>query len=214
VVAAVLALVPARVSVAAARWSLPSGTTADAHVLGLAMDAAACAVKAGDVADPSTLVVIDYSRPSTDRRLWLFDLRTGSLVLNTLVAHGQGSGGNDAVRFSNEAETHESSLGLFVARDTNTGKNGYSLRLDGLEPGINDRARERAIVMHGAPYVSDTFAKAQGRIGRSWGCPALPLDVARAIIDRVKGGSVVFAYYPDTRWLNSSKYLGGCSRAR
>ena len=93
------------------------------------------------------------------------------------------------------------------------GKNGYSLRLDGLDRGFNDRARDRAIVMHGAPYVSEAFARAQGRLGRSWGCPALRDAVARDVIDLVKGGGLVFAYYPDPEWLSASKYLGDCAAA-
>jgi hypothetical protein len=90
------------------------------------------------------------------------------------------------------------------------GSNGYSLRLDGLESGVNDRARERAIVIHGAPYVSEATARALGRLGRSWGCPALPLSAARTIIDTIKGGSLVFAYFPDRQWLQESRFLNGC----
>ncbi len=122
----------------------------------------------------------------------------------------QGTGANLATKFSNENESHQTSLGLFVTDTAYVGKNGYSLRLDGLDEGFNDRARERAIVMHGAPYVSEAFVKANGRLGRSWGCPAVSDAVARELIDRVKGGSLVFAYYPDAEWLKTSKYLGGC----
>jgi len=100
-----------------------------------------------------------------------------------------------------------------VTRDTYVGSNGYSLQLDGLEPGFNGRARDRAIVMHGAPYVSAEFIQANGRLGRSWGCPALRDTVARDVIDRVKGGSLLFAYYPDPAWLAASKYLGSCAAA-
>jgi L,D-transpeptidase-like protein len=182
----------------------------DTQIFDLALGAAACAVRSGAVADPSTLTVIDYSKPSTAKRLWVYDLRTQSLLYEELVAHGQGSGDNFATEFSNLPETHRSSLGLFVTEDTYVGKNGYSLRLSGLDSGFNDRARERAIVMHGAPYVSEEFAGSMGRLGRSWGCPALRAPVARAIIDRVKGGSLVFAYYPDPKWLATSKYLGRC----
>ena len=159
-----------------------------------------------------TLTVIDYSRPSTEPRLWVFDLRTRALLYRELVAHGQGSGDNMATRFSNEPDTHRSSLGLFVTGDTYVGENGYSLRLTGLDEGWNDRARERAIVMHGAPYVSADFVRAHGRIGRSWGCPALREGIAREVIDRVKGGGLLFAYYPDQDWLDSSKYLR-CERS-
>lgn len=179
-------------------------------VFDLALNAATCAVRAGKVSNPKTLTVIDYSRPSTQERLWVIDLATHSLLYEELVAHGQGSGGQTATLFSNQPETHRTSLGLFVTDTTYVGKNGYSLRLDGLDEGINDRARERAIVMHGAPYVSRQFVKTTGRLGRSWGCPAIRNDIAREMIDRVKGGGLVFAYYPDQQWLKSSRFLGGC----
>lgn len=179
-------------------------------VLEMALGAATCAVRSGSVDGPKTLTVIDYSKPSSERRLWVFDLRSKELLYEELVAHGQGSGANMATEFSNDDESHQTSLGLFVTRDTYVGKNGYSLRLDGLDQGINDRARERAIVMHGAPYVSEAFVKSNGRLGRSWGCPAISAAVAREMIDRVKGGGLVFAYYPDAGWIKTSKYLGGC----
>jgi hypothetical protein len=185
----------------------------DHKLFEIALKAATCAVKSGAVQDPSTLTVIDYSKPSTDRRLWVYDLRNRSLLYEELVAHGQGSGANYATMFSNAPDTHRTSIGLFVTDDTYVGRNGYSLRLNGLDEGFNDRARERAIVMHGAPYVSASFVKTQGRLGRSWGCPALSEGVARDVIDTVKGGGLVFSYYPDQDWLNSSRYLGDCAAA-
>lgn len=184
--------------------------TIETDVFDLALSAASCAVRSGAVKNPGTLTVIDYSKPSTEKRLWVFDLKARELVFEELVAHGQGSGGNMATQFSNQNETHQTSLGLFVTGDTYVGKNGYSLRLDGLDRGVNDNARERAIVMHGAPYVSDAFVKATGRLGRSWGCPAVSELVAHKMIDTVKGGGLVFAYYPDADWLKTSKFLGGC----
>jgi len=187
----------------------PVGT----DVLELAFNAASCAVRAGSVQSPATLTVIDYSKPSTEKRLWVFDMRTRAVLYEELVAHGMGTGDNLATAFSNEPDSHKTSLGLFVTEGTYVGKNGYSLRLDGLDQGFNDRARERAIVMHGAPYVSEAFAQAQGRLGRSWGCPALREAVAREVIDRVKGGNLVFAYYPDAQWLKTSQYLGDCAAA-
>ena len=182
----------------------------ETDVFEMALNAASCAVRSGAVSAPPTLTVIDYSKPSTERRLWVFDLKAKELVYEELVAHGQGSGANMATEFSNDNESHQTSLGLFVTRDTYVGKNGYSLRLDGLDRGVNDRARERAIVMHGAPYVSEAFVKANGRLGRSWGCPAVSDAVAKKLIDVVKGGGLVFSYYPDAEWLKTSKYLGGC----
>ena len=209
---------PAGVDVASAydkaAWQGAKVGSIDEDILGLALGAASCAVRSGAVAEPPTLTVIDYSRPSSVPRLWVYDLRTRSLLYEELVAHGQGSGERMATRFSNEPDTHRTSLGLFVTDDVYVGRNGYSLRLDGLDRGFNDRARERAIVMHGAPYVSPDFVRAQGRLGRSWGCPALGEGVARSVIDRVKGGSLVFAYYPDQTWLKSSKFLGGCPAAQ
>ena len=182
----------------------------ETDVLEMALGAASCAVNSGTVNAPETLTVIDYSKPSSERRLWVFDLKSKELLYEELVAHGQGSGANMATQFSNNDESHQTSLGLFVTRDTYVGKNGYSLRLDGLDRGVNDRARDRAIVMHGAPYVSESFVKANGRLGRSWGCPAISAAVAKQMIDRVKGGGLVFAYYPDAGWIKTSKYLGGC----
>ena len=182
-------------------------------VLELAFNAASCAVRAGSVQAPATLTVIDYSKPSTEKRLWVFDMRTRAVLYEELVAHGMGTGDNVASAFSNEPDSHKTSLGLFVTEGTYIGKNGYSLRLNGLDQGFNDRARERAIVMHGAPYVSEAFAQTQGRLGRSWGCPALREAVARQVIDTVKGGNLVFAYYPDAQWLKTSQYLGDCAAA-
>jgi hypothetical protein len=199
---------------AADSWGGDPPGAIDAQVLTLALHATRCAVQMGDLPDrPKTLTVIDYSKPSSEPRLWVFDLSTRALLYRELVAHGQGSGDNWATRFSNDDDTHRSSLGLFVADETYVGKNGYSLRLDGLEAGVNDRARDRAIVMHGASYVSAAFVRQQGRLGRSWGCPALSDSVAHQIIDRVKEGGAVFAYYPDQRWLRTSKYLGRCGTA-
>jgi hypothetical protein len=176
-------------------------------VLSLAMKAVECATTSGDIDAPPTLTLIDYSKPSTEPRLWVVDLRSGRTLFTELVAHGRNTGENMATRFSDTLNSHQSSLGLFVARDSYVGSNGYSLRLDGLEPGFNGRARERAIVMHGAPYVDPETAARQGRLGRSWGCPAVREAVARNIIDTVRGGGVVFSYYPEESWLTESKFL-------
>ena len=181
------------------------------NVFDLALGAASCAVKSGAVGQPRTLTVIDYSKPSSEKRMWVYDLTTRELLYEELVAHGQGTGANIATKFSNLPDSHQTSLGLFVTDETYVGRNGYSLRLDGLDKGWNDRARDRAIVMHGAPYVSPQFVKSTGRLGRSHGCPAVSEAVARQLIDRVKGGGLVFAYYPDANFLKTSKYLGGCS---
>jgi len=180
-------------------------------VLQFALGAVNCATRLGDIKAPPTLTVIDYSRPSVERRLWVFDLNDGSLLFKELVAHGKNTGENIATRFSDLMNSRQSSIGLFVTADTYVGDNGYSLRLDGLERGFNAHARERAIVMHGAPYVDGSLAATQGRIGRSWGCPALREAVARDVIDTIRGGGVIFSYYPDSHWLKSSRFLNSCA---
>jgi hypothetical protein len=179
-------------------------------VFELALGASRCAIKNGAVDKPSTLTVIDYSKPSTEPRMWVLDLDRRQLLYEELVAHGQGTGDNFATKFSNRPDSHQTSIGLFVTDDTYVGRNGYSLKLDGLEPGFNDRARERAIVMHGAPYVNKSITKSLGRLGRSHGCPAVRDAIARELIDTVKGGNLVFSYYPDAKWLQTSKFLGDC----
>lgn len=179
---------------------------ADPAVLALALEARDCA--AGDAPDAHRLAVIDYSRPSTEPRLWVFDLEQRKLLFAEHVAHGKGSGGNLPTAFSNRDGSHQSSLGLFVTGETYHGGNGYSMRMDGLEPGVNDAARDRLIVMHGAPYVDPLTAALQGRLGRSFGCPALRPAVAREVIDTLKQGQLVFAYYPDPDWIRDSRFLG------
>lgn len=171
-----------------------------------ALAAMQCAVNHG--ADPARrLAVIDYSRPSTERRLWIFDLQRKRLLLRDFVAHGRKSGENFAQAFSNRLGSHQSSLGLFRTAESYRGKHGYSLRMDGLEPGLNDLARERAIVIHGAGYVNPRWAQKHGRIGRSLGCPAVRPEVARMVVDQLKGGQFLFAWHSNQRWLKASAYL-------
>jgi len=175
-------------------------------VLELALKAYDCARSAGLV-DGGALTIIDYTLPSTARRLWVIDVAARRVVFNELVAHGVASGDIYAAAFSNQPGSRQSSLGLFRTEDTYDGQHGESLRLSGLEPGINDHAMERAIVIHGAPYVSPTFIAARGELGRSWGCPALEHGVERRVIERIKGGTALFAYYPDPHWLRTSRFL-------
>jgi hypothetical protein len=192
--------VPLAVALAAAAPS------ADPNVLKLAVAAVDCATAHG-ISPSQRLAVIDYSRASTEPRLWVFDLKRRALLYRELVAHGRNTGDNFARAFSNNLGSLQSSLGLFRTLDTYQGSNGYSLRMDGLESGVNDNALERAIVMHGAPYVTPELARTQGRVGRSWGCPAVRQGVARQMIDALKGGQFLFSYYPDQKWLGSSSYL-------
>jgi L,D-transpeptidase-like protein len=145
------------------------------------------------------LTVIDYSLPSTTKRMWVFDLASQTLLFHELVAHGRNSGEDMAKSFSNEDGSFMTSLGAFVTGATYTGKNGYSLRLRGIDPGINDRAEVRTIVVHGAPYVSDDFAHSFGRLGRSHGCPAVRTEIARELIDRIKDQTLLYAWHPSLK---------------
>ncbi len=152
------------------------------------------------------LAVIDYSLPSSEPRLWVTDLNTGALLLNDYVAHGWASGGTWPTRFSNRRGSNQSSLGAFVAGEAYVGVRGLSLRLSGLEPGINDRARERGIVIHGSPSVSSRRA-GEGNVGRTEGCPAVPMPSARTVVRLLEGGGLVYAWYPDPAFLATSRYL-------
>lgn len=181
----------------------------DPWVLDLALEASTCAAELRIAGSP-ILTVIDYSLPSTKPRLWVLDLERKKLLFREFVSHGINSGENFARLFSNREGSRQSSLGLFLTDETYYGRNGYSLRLHGLERGINHRALARTIVMHGAWYVSEDFAKENGRLGRSWGCPALEREIAPKVIDTIKEGSLLFVYYPDKAWLSSSRFLNGC----
>ena len=183
-------------------------------VLKMALQAAHTAAERGLLQRQDLLTVIDYSLPSTQPRLFVFDLVSRKLLFRELVAHGKNSGDNVPSFFSNSAGSLASSLGLFVTADPYVGGNGYSLRLKGLEEGINDMAWDRAIVMHGAQYVSKTAIKLLGRLGRSWGCPAVRPEVAHKIIDTLRGGSAVFAYYPERTWLATSAFVRGASKTQ
>ena len=183
----------------------------DTKVLDMALQARTCAAAYGDIEGDSRLAVIDYSMPSTEKRLWVFDLASGDVVFNEHVAHGQGSGGNMTTAFSNNDGSHQTSLGLFRTAETYHGGNGYSMRMDGLDVGYNDNARDRLIVMHGADYVNPAATASLGRLGRSWGCPAVRRAVAQDMIDLLKDGQLLFSYYPEQEWIDSSRFLN-CDR--
>lgn len=163
--------------------------------------------KSGQLANDHIISIADFSQPSSKKRLFVIDLDQAKVVFNTYVAHGVNSGGATASQFSNRPESNQSSLGFYETRSTYIGGNGYSLRLDGLEPGINDNANRRAIVMHGAAYVSETLIHSQGYIGRSWGCPALPEKLHKPIIDKIKNGTCLFIFSPDKNYLNHSRII-------
>ena len=177
----------------------------DRGVLALAVEARSCAVRHGEVDDDARLAVIDYSKPSTQPRLWVFDVAADQLLFHEYVAHGQGSGENIATRFSNRDGSHETSLGLYRTAETYMGGNGYSMRMDGLDAGFNDHARARAIVMHGADYVDPVQASARGRLGRSFGCPAVRREIAKVVIDSLKQRQLLFAFGNDAAWLRNGQ---------
>jgi len=153
----------------------------------------------------SVITVVDFNKSSRDKRMWIIDLVEKHLLINTWVAHGQGSGDEMANSFSNTDESHQSSLGFYLADDIYVGKHGRSLRLDGLDAGFNDAARAREIVVHAAPYVSQSTINQLGRLGRSWGCPAVSPEVSEQVINTIKGKTVFFINGNDNNY--NSKYL-------
>lgn len=153
------------------------------------------------------LTVIDYTLPSSEQRLWIFDLKNNRVLYHSVVTHGSGSGLLYPRHFSNTPGSFESSVGLFLTESVYTGRVGYALRLAGLEHNVNDNAEPRAIVVHGAKYANPTFLNKYGRLGRSEGCFALPTAIYKPVIDTIDEGTLIFSYYPDKYWLNHSKYL-------
>jgi hypothetical protein len=157
--------------------------------------------------DKQILSVADFTRSSTQDRLWVIDLAKKKVLFNTYVAHGQGSGMDMATTFSNQDGTHASSLGFYVTTDCYNGAHGNSLRLDGVDKGYNDAALSRGIVVHAAEYVSAGNVAGQGRLGRSWGCPAVSPELAQPIINTIKGGTCLFIYYPKTEYMKTAYWM-------
>jgi hypothetical protein len=153
------------------------------------------------------LTVIDFNLPSSKKRMYVLDLAKQKVLFVSYVSHGRNSGENYATSFSNRNGSHQSSLGFYRTAGTYEGSNGYSLLLDGLEKGINDQARPRAIVIHGADYCSEEVIRFSGRLGRSFGCPALPKELTKPIIDTIKGGSLLFIYADQPDYLAMSDVL-------
>lgn len=178
----------------------------DSNVLRLSLVAYLKAHNRG-IGNKDILTIIDYSKPSTQQRLWSVNLRTGRVLFNTWVSHGRNSGTIHATSFSNQPGSLKSSIGLFLTERPYIGNNGYSLRLTGLERGINDNAYRRNIVVHGAWYAHSDVAKTRGQLGRSWGCPAVSEKLARPLIDTIKGHTLVFVYSNDRKWLKNSFYV-------
>jgi hypothetical protein len=164
-------------------------------------------VDGGKLNNIQKITIIDFSQPSTNKRLYVIDLDKKQVLFQSLVAHGRGTGTLWAQSFSNQAESFKSSPGFYITAETYLGENGYSLRLDGVEDGINDNARNRSIVMHGAPYASASTINALGFLGRSQGCPALPQSLYKPIINTIKSGTCLFIYTPDQSYIQHSELL-------
>ena len=186
---------------------LYADTQPDSMVDYTAFEQAITGAQAIERRNKDIITLIDFTKPSTEERLYVLDIRHKRLLFSSLVSHGKNSGGNYATSFSNKVNSYKSSLGFFVTENTYQGKNGYSLVLNGLEKGINDRARERAIVMHGAAYADPSVVSRGGRLGRSFGCPAVPQKLSRPIIDAIKGGSVMYIYAETPDYLAHSSVL-------
>lgn len=186
--------------------SLKLNTLGMAHqAFDLAMSGLNKLKAAGKIANDHIISIIDFSQPSSHKRLYVIDLQEKKVLFNTYVAHGLKSGQEMATEFSNTPESNKSSLGFYTTMNTYHGRNGYSLRLNGLERGFNDNALNRDIVVHGADYVNTGFINSQGWIGRSWGCPAVEPRLTRPIIETIKGGTCLFIYSPNDRYLRSSE---------
>ena len=162
----------------------------------------------GMLENPSVLTVCDFTQSSESKRMYIIDLKNCKLLLNTFVAHGRNSGLNYAQRFSNSMKSLESSLGFYVTKNIYFGKHGLSLRLSGLEKGFNDNAERRAVVVHGAPYIGEQRSDA-AYMGRSFGCPAVPQNLATKVINLIKDGTCLFIYHPSKSYLHGSRILNG-----
>ncbi len=165
--------------------------------------------KLGRTSSDSILTIIDFTKSSSEKRMVVVDLKQQKILFNTVVAHGRNSGMEFAKAFSNRTNSHQSSLGFYLTGDPYIGSNGYSLQLTGMEPGFNDKAYERAIVIHGADYANESFIHANGFLGRSYGCPALPTKISTKLINKIKKGNLLFIYYPDSKYLNGSEIING-----
>ena len=161
----------------------------------------------GKVENYNVISIVDFSKASSQKRLFVLDLKNRKVLFNTYVAHGMNSGKEFAQKFSNDPSSNKSSLGFYETLGTYIGEHGYSLKLEGVEKGINDNANKRNIVMHGAQYVNATTVREHGYIGRSWGCPAIPQALQVPIIEKIKNGTCLFIYSPDKNYLDHSEIL-------
>lgn len=176
-------------------------------IVKLAIDAFNKAKQNGIGIKKPIITVIDYTMASTKKRLWVIDINEKKVLYTSMVAHGKNSGENYTTAFSNKMGSLQTSVGVFLTENTYVGHCGYTLRLQGLEKGFNDKAKDRLIVFHGAPYVNKQFAAVSGRIGRSWGCPAVEKHLATPIINTIKDGTLIFSFANFPLWLKQSKFI-------
>jgi hypothetical protein len=216
-----LLLLPAVNNVSFARFEYDKAFSEDLYTAvnladsGLSRDAFSLAIKGliklnskGQLLNPTIVTIADLSQSSNNKRLYVIDLKNKKLLFNTYVAHGRNTGSEFAKNFSNQEGSFKSSLGFYItANPVNGSHTGFSLILDGVEKGINDHAVKRAIIIHGADYATENFIKRYGRLGRSQGCPALPPDLNKPIIESIKGGTCLFIYNPDSNYIKSSSLL-------
>jgi hypothetical protein len=193
-------------------YSVLGDSTLNPEAFRLALRGQWILAEKGHLRKENLLTLIDYSLPSSEKRFFVIDLVKKRIVYKTLVAHGQNSGELYATQFSNKPQSHKSALGFYITGNPYVGGQGYSMLMNGIDTGYNENARSRSIVMHGATYVTNAFIEKNGRLGRSFGCPALPQELTVAIIDLIRDGSVVLSYYPDEGYLNGSRILSDVIR--
>jgi hypothetical protein len=162
--------------------------------------------QSGKLSSKKILTIMDFRKSANEKRMWIIDLEKRKVLFHSLAAHGRNTGNLFAKKFSNTPNSNQSSLGFYVTGQKYIGKHGISLKLHGVEKGINDLAEARAIVMHGANYVSESYIKKYGRLGRSFGCPAVPMGLHKEIIPLLAGGTCLFIFYPDAQYLADSKF--------
>lgn len=186
---------------------LPKEPHLDSQVFQLAFNGYVALKNQGKLTNDSILTIIDYSKPSTEKRMWVINTRSKTVVFHERVAHGKNTGGLYARHFSNTPESHQSSLGFMLTGKIYEGKHPNSLKLHGLEYGFNHKAYDRGIVIHGAHYATEKFMMANGKLGRSYGCPSVRMEISDTLVKTLQGGSCVFSYYPNQRYLSRSSYL-------
>lgn len=203
IILVLVAMIVANSSVA--KTNIKDADPVDKHVLMIAKTAIKKAKRTLDINPKSIVTIVDFSKPSTEKRLWVIDTSNNKILFNTWVAHGRNSGFLNSTKFSNKPSSNQSSLGVYLTKGKYHGKHGLSVVLEGLEPDFNSNAKSRGIIMHSASYASRNFLRANGRLGRSLGCFSLDPEIGKEIMNYIYSNTLVIAYYPDENWLKNSK---------